>query len=59
MGMTVGLVAAALLLIKPGWITDLIWLMIFLIIIALRRQHYSAWKQQEMGTIQCVGKEGQ
>jgi len=59
MGMTVGLVAAALLLIKPGWITDLIGLTIFLFIIALRRQHYSSWKQQEMVTIQRVGKEGQ
>jgi TRAP-type uncharacterized transport system fused permease subunit len=57
MGMTGGLVAAALLLIKPGWITDMIGLTIFFIIIALRRQHYSSWKQQDMVTIQRIGKE--
>jgi TRAP transporter 4TM/12TM fusion protein len=42
------LIAAALLLIKPGWITDLIGLAIFLFVIALRRRHFSSWKRKDM-----------
>jgi TRAP transporter 4TM/12TM fusion protein len=46
--LSAALIAAALLLIKPGWITDLIGLAIFLFIIALRRRHFSSWKREDM-----------
>ena len=41
------LILSALLLIKPGWITDLIGLSIFMIILVLRRRNYSEWKKED------------
>jgi TRAP-type uncharacterized transport system fused permease subunit len=52
------LVGAALLLIKPGWITDLIGLAIFLFIIALRRRNFSSWNRAEDKRHETERKEG-
>jgi len=41
------LIVAALLLIKPGWITDLIGLGIIVVIWAIRWRYHSAWKEED------------
>jgi TRAP transporter 4TM/12TM fusion protein len=57
--LSAALVAAALLLIVPGLITDLIGLGIFLFVIVLRWRNHSAWKQQDTAAMRCAEKEGQ
>jgi TRAP transporter 4TM/12TM fusion protein len=41
------LIVAALLLVKPGWITDLSGAGIFIGVIALRISRYAGWKEEE------------
>ncbi len=41
------LIVGALLLVKPGWITDLIGAGIFLGVIALRIRNYAGWKEED------------
>jgi len=45
------LIIASLLLIKPGWKTDLLGCIIFMAVIAFRRRDYSRWKAMEASQI--------
>lgn len=41
------LILASLLLIKPGWTTDIIGLLIIALIVLLRKRYYSSWKEED------------
>lgn len=49
------LIIAALLLIKPGWKTDLIGLGIILAVVLIRRRYYAGWKKEDIKRQQASG----